>query len=1140
MKASFEMNTALEEYVVTIKQNLAAGNATEHSHRPALKKLIEDMREDIEATNEPKRHIECGAPDFAILRTKGHLPIGHIEAKDIGIVLSDAERTDQLRRYRKFLPNLLLTDYINFRWYVNGEKWGDARLAVADSHGQITVNSSGQQATLELISNFLDQTPAPLRTAKDLAQRLARLTHMMRDIVIHACKKGHASNTLRDLRQVLAEQLLPPLIEDSNIDEFADLYAQTLTYGLFAARVHHAEHRQDMQFTLTNAAVDIPKTNPLLRQLFSTITSLEFSDEPYARFVHEVVAVLSNTDIEAVLSKFGNAKARQDPTLHFYETFLATYDPSVRERRGVYYTPEPVVGYIVRSVDELLKSHFAVTDGLADTKTLPYTRPPEQHHPDLAAPEAHRTLVLDPAAGTGTFLYEVVDIIRQRFRNTNQAGLWNEYVHEHLLPRIFGFELLMAPYAMAHLKLGMQLAAYDMPELERGFYRYGFEEDDRLQIYLTNTLEQVERDTQRTLGGLQRAINTESLQANRVKRDLPILVVLGNPPYSGISSNNGPWIDGLLKGAIPSKDSKSGKTSHTSTHSYYHIDGKRIKERNPKWLQDDYVKFIRWAQWRLEQTGSGILAFITNHGYIDNPTFRGMRWSLLQSFDEIYILDLHGNSKKREVCPDGSLDENVFDIQQGVAIGIFVKRGTRSKKRKAKDGEASVYHAEIWGKRQDKYEQLSESSISRTPWKKITPDREYFLFKRLDESVLGDYLTWHKITEVFPINTTGIVTGRDNFVLGYTKQDLQDRFEQIHAKTTTPEEIRSAYLKKKDKLDPAKAQDAISELDCVGDYAKPIAYRPFDNRWIFYFEPIIERSRRKVMDHLQNGNNLAMITARSNKFPDPDHFFVSRLLVEAKCGEASTQSAAFPLYLLSSDKAGSGLFGSWRPDRMGRIPNLSKPFVSLLEESTGKRFQPDGKPVSEDEFSPEDVFAYIYAVFYWPTYRARFDAILKLDYPRVPPPSDGHTFSAMVRAGRQLLTLHLLEDESVSGNSISYPITGDNIVENRYPHFVAPGNESIKIGKVRLRPNTDKGRVYINATQFFEGINEKAWKFHIGGYQVCEKWLKDRTGRTLSYSDMINYMKICETISYTLGIMHEIDLTMCQASSGTAGKNRAE
>src|SRR5947209_5208683 len=427
--------------------------------------------------------------------------------------------------------------------------------------------------------------------------------------------------------------------------------------------------------------------------------------------------------MEAVLADFGRHTRREDPIVHFYETFLAQYDPKLKELRGVYYTPEPVVSYIVRSVDSLLRTHFDCPDGLADTSSVSSTYIDENG--ETQSISSPRVLLLDPACGTGTFLYNVIEHIRENYRQSGNAGMWSGYVREHLLPRLFGFELLMAPYAVAHLKLGMQLAALDLPKEERSNWTYDFASDERLGVYLTNTLEQAFSRSKLLLGGF---ISDEANEAARVKQDYPVMVVLGNPPYSGHSANKGEWVTDLLHG----DDGRSGK----KVGNYFEVDGKSLGERNPKYLNDDYVKFIRFAQWRIEQTGYGILAFITNHGYLDNPTFRGMRQSLMQSFDEIYVLDLHGNSKKKERSPDGSKDENVFDIQQGVAIGIFVKRqGNRNTSHMA-----TVRHADLWGVREvyekvgqgqklvgDKYYWLVENDIKTTQWTKLEPQAPFYL-----------------------------------------------------------------------------------------------------------------------------------------------------------------------------------------------------------------------------------------------------------------------------------------------------------------------------------------------------------------------------------------------------------------------------
>ncbi len=539
---------------------------------------------------------------------------------------------------------------------------------------------------------------------------MARLTHIIRDTVEEVFAKKVASETLNGLFEAFKSVLLP----DLPVPQFADMFAQTLAYGLFAARYNHKSNKA---FDRRDAAREIPKTNPFLRKLFTMIAGPDFDEEPFIGYVNELTQVLELTDMDAVLADFGKRTRQEDPIVHFYETFLAQYDPKLRELRGVYYTPEPVVSYIVRSVDILLREQFDCPDGLADTATV--LRSFVDEGGKTQTERMPRVLLLDPACGTGTFSYNIIDNIRQTFRQSNNAGMWSSYVREHLLPRLFGFELLMAPYAVAHLKLGMQLAALDLPPNEREDWAYDFKSDERLGIYLTNTLEQT-LGTGRAkllLGGF---ISDEANEAAKVKQDYPVMVIVGNPPYSGHSANKGKWINELLHGM----DDRTGK----KIGNYFEVDGKPLGEHNPKYLNDDYVKFIRFSQWRIEQTGYGILAFITNHGYLDNPTFRGMRQSLMQTFDDIYVLDLHGNTKKKERSPNGSTDKNVFDIQQGVAVGIFVKK----QKKPSMSKLANIHHAHLWGEREifanprrdsqliaGKYHWLATNDIKTTEWKEF-------------------------------------------------------------------------------------------------------------------------------------------------------------------------------------------------------------------------------------------------------------------------------------------------------------------------------------------------------------------------------------------------------------------------------------
>jgi predicted helicase len=1072
----------LSIYFADLQGEYSKGVATEHSYRPALKTLLESLEADKEreVTNEPKR-IACGAPDYLIARrtSSATYTVGHVEAKDVGVGLDRIERDSdrvepgtkegqQFKRYREALPNLILTDYLEFRHYVDGKLRETARLATPGPGGKLAKDDAGEMRVRELLTYFLTRQPEHITRAEDLARRMAYLTRLIRNRIVLDFEEDTASPMLRRWRETLARVLIADLNQPQKKDEFADMFAQTLAYGLFSARTMDVTPGD---FTRREAQELIPATNPFLRDFFYDITGHKLKDEAFAGFVDDLAALLANTDMDAVLSTFGKRTRQEDPVIHFYETFLAAYDPKLREARGVYYTPEPVVQYIVRSVDHLLKTRFGLRDGLADRSKIQV----ENHDPNLRVQgsremrktrDVHRVLVLDPACGTGTFLYAAVDLIRQRFMDRGDAGDWSDYVRLHLLPRIFGFELLMAPYAVAHFKLGLQLAGRDLPEEQRVQWAYDFSADERLRVYLTNTLEEAHEYGNLPL--FVEGVARESIEANEVKRDLPIMVVMGNPPYSGHSTNTGEWISGLLRG----RDSQTNQP----TGNYFEVDGAPLGERNPKWLNDDYVKFIRFAQWRIEQTGAGILAFISNNGYLDNPTFRGMRQSLMQTFTDIYLLDLHGNSKKKETAPDGSKDENVFDIQQGVAIGLFVKE-------RGKQGRATVHHADLWGTRETKYRTLLEEYCLTTQWTETKPVLPFYLFVPQNVSIREEYESNWSVNDILPVHTVGVVTGQDSKTIAMTRTEAEDLANQLGI--------------------------PVSEVT-------PILYRPFDIRYIVYNATVVTRPRLQVMRHMLTDSNLALISARSNKSENPDHFLCCRFLVETKCGEATTQSATFPLYLYPNTKQTAFDTGE-AGGKGGRRHNLNPAFIAAFEKALGLTFVPDGKGTHNGVFGPEDVFHYMYAVFHSPTYRQRYAEFLKIDFPRLPLTSYGFLFRTLCELGERLVALHLMEAEG-TGPVPSYPVKGDNRVEGVRYSEVHRENVYRHVERVDT-----EGQVWINKTQYFDGVPPRVWEFHIGGYQVAEKWLKDRKGRVLTYDDREHYKRIIAALGETASIMQRID-----------------
>jgi predicted helicase len=1052
--------TAISDYLKKIEKAYMAGNATEHTHCPALKELIESFASGITATNEPRR-VKCGAPDFII--TKGQSPLGYVECKDIGKTLAEVERTDQMKRYRESLGNLILTDYLEFRWYVGGQYRLTVQLATA-ANGKIKPVKNAEQSLQELFSAFLTTSTPTVNSPKELAVRMAALARLIRDIIQTAFNEENLTDDEPDPLHKQLEGFREVLIHDLTPEQFADMYAQTICYGLFAARCN-TDNAQ--RFTRQNAGFDLPKTNPFLRKMFDYIAGVNL-DERIVWAVDDLAELLHHTDMEAILKDFGKHTRQEDPVVHFYETFLAAYDPKMREARGVYYTPEPVVSYIVRSIDHILKTDFKLKGGLADATKIKVAQPPGKKKMDV-----HKVQILDPATGTGTFLYGITDHINNDFKDNK--GMWSSYVSQHLLPRLFGFELLMAPYAVAHMKLGLQLK-------DSG---YDFKSAERLRIYLTNTLE--EAHAMAGLSLFTQWIAAEANAASDIKKDAPVMVVLGNPPYSVNSMNTG-YVEPIQSNYYP-KDN--------------------IKESNPKVLLDDYVKFIRFAQERIEKTGYGILAFISNHGYLDNPVFRRMRQSLMDGFDDIYILNLHGNSKKKEKSPDGSEDKNVFDIQQGVAIGIFI--------RKDKTGMKNYSHADLYGLRQSKYHWLSENDVGSTAWNVLMPKAPFYLFTPQDIKSSKEYEDGWKLSYLFLLTSTGVKTHRDHFVFDYEYLPLQKRIMDFRDPLLSDIEIAEHYdlRNTRDWKMSERRKSLTSDKTWTGGFTRCL-YRPFDLREYFHHKDVVELPRHEIMKHLLLGENLALVATRQVTGLDFSHIICSRRTIEMKTCSHDRGTNLFPLYLYPTETQNANLFDDKLPSNgeEGRKPNLAPKFIEDFAAKLKMKFIPDGKGDRKKTFGPEDIFNYMYAVFHAPTYRSRYAEFLKMDFPRLPLTSNPELFHKLCSLGDELVALHLMENH---GKKITgYPVAGDSAVET--VRYTEPQGDT-------------KGRVWINATQHFEGVPKVVWEFHVGGYQVCAKWFKDRKGRKLTYDDLTHYQQIVSALAETIKLVENIDTTI-NASGG--------
>lgn len=1067
----------IQEYVDQLNLRYKAGISREHSYRGDLQTLLSSLLPDLLITNEPSR-TDVGAPDYIL--TKGKIPVGYIEAKDIGDPDLEGKKKnkEQFERYKTGLPNLIFTDYLDFRVYRDGEFLTSVAIAEIKD-GSIVGLTENYNEFENIIKDFGTHVGQTIRSANKLSKMMAGKARILADVIEKALNADEekqknkvnetANNTLRE--QLTAFQNV--LIHDISAKEFADIYAQTIAYGMFAARLH--DPTLDT-FDRHEAAALIPKTNPFLRKLFQYIAGYDLDDR-IVWVVDGLADIFRATDVDGLLKNFGKATQQQDPIIHFYETFLAEYDPKLRKSRGVWYTPEPVVNFIVRAVDDILKDEFNLKDGLADTsKTKVKVKVPthdKRHKGGMVEEEreVHKVQILDPAAGTGTFLAEVVKQIHSKFEG--QQGIWTTYVEEHLIPRLNGFEILMASYAMAHLKLDLLLR-------ETGVEPSGSE---RFRVYLTNSLEEHHPDTGTLFAGW---LSEEANEANHIKRDTPVMVVLGNPPYSGESSNKGKWIMELMEDY---KKEPGGKV--------------KLKERNPKWINDDYVKFIRYGQHFIEKNGEGILAFINPHGYLDNPTFRGMRWNLLKTYDKIYTIDLHGNSKKKETTPDGGKDENVFDIQQGVSINLMIKTG---KKKENELGEA--FHFDAYGKRDAKYKFLWKNSLSEVEFINLPKVEPMYFMVQKDFELESEYLEGFSVAKVFKENSVGIVTSRDDFIIDQSSEVLTNRIKDFF--TTEKASLKNKYSLRENKRwkidDVKKVEDGFDDT-----FLKKITYRIFDDRFVYYNDTFIERSRREIMENFLENENLGLVVCRQLVSDSFHHTFITQSITDDSfvSNKSRERGYTLPLYLYPEESTQQTLDG--KPER---TPNLDNKLIQEISKKLGLKFTPE-KIETEGTFAPIDLLDYIYAVLHSPSYREKYKEFLKIDFPRVPYPEDPDLFWQLVELGGELRQIHLLKHPVVEEFITTYPIAGSNIISNRLtktdPGFIPEDDDETT------------GKVWINEEQYFGNVPKKAWEFYIGGYQPAEKWLKDRRDRELSIDEIRHYQKIIVALMETDRLMQEID-----------------
>ncbi|MFA6094405.1 MAG: type ISP restriction/modification enzyme [Candidatus Paceibacterota bacterium] len=1031
----------MQEYLKNIAVKFSDPQTSEMGYRTDLENLLvkifpKDKKYQI---HHDAKAVGGNKPDFVIL--KDGVPLLYIEAKDIGVSLDKVEKSDQMDRYFGY-NNLVLTDYVEFRFYRNGERYGEpVAISTFDKTYRTIVELSHNFSLLsKTIVDFAASHKEPIKRGKHLAQIMGGKAQRIRDNVKEMLVvTSDAYADLLKMRDVVKEHLVSSLDDES----FADMYAQTLVYGLFAARYND---KTADNFSRAEARELVPKTNPFLRSFFDHIAGESFPDR-LGFIVDELCEVFTHADVHRLMHEYftqgkisGGVHTSPDPVIHFYEDFLREYDTKKKMEMGVFYTPRPVVQFIVRAVDSILKSEFGLEKGLTDTTKISVEKKEtnEKGKEVKVQKEYHKVQVLDVATGTGTFLNEVITHIYSSFKG--QEGGWPAYVENDLLPRLHGFELMMASYTIAHLKLGMTLHDTGAGGINK-----------RLGVYLTNTLEEAKNSiwgNNSLFVGVQESITKEAIEASRVKSDYPIMCVIGNPPYSGISMNR-----------------------HYTDNNVYKVEpgGLQKLQEKKNWLDDDYVKFIRFAESLVEKNGEGVVGMITAHGYIDNPTFRGMRWHLRKTFDKIYVIDLHGNSNKKETAPDGGKDENVFDIKTGVSMILAIKNSPDVKSKKL----GQVYQTDFYGLRESKYERLDVESIESIKWNELPENTEVW---RVEGKGKSEYQKGFSVAELFPKNTTGIVTMGDSFIVDKDKEILTKRVREFLYNNVLENELKFKY-----NLGKNYAKWVIDNKKKIQDDPSKIAsllYRPFDSRYTYFDKNLVWRTRDQVMIQLVNRENIAFIASRINRQASLGYFFVTKTLTDFHVlDNAQDSTSVFPLYLYD--------------ERGEKIPNINKAIWQKINELVG-------------ETIPENILDYVYAYLHSPNYRDKYKEFLKIDFPRVPFPKNKEEFWNLVPLGTKLRELHLMTSSECNKLITTYPVTGGDVVE-----------------KIKY----EKEKVYINNTQYFGNVPKVAWDFYIGGYQPAQKWLKDRKDKKLSNEDIEHYQKMIVVLVETDRIMKEIDKT---------------
>ncbi|EAI7546421.1 DNA methyltransferase [Campylobacter jejuni] len=1043
----------LKAYLENIKD--ISTNDKEHTHRTALQNLLQAIKDNQDKQNkisikqEPNNDKEGrGAPDFLI--TKDFLTLGYIENKRVNANLDNIITSDQILKYTKLSPNIILTDYLRFILLSLNDKneiiiCKEVKICSLDEIKSIVKNQSlldtKTQELNELFSIFFSKIPNPINSALDFANHLSLRTRILKDELLLSSK----NETLLSLFNTFKETLYKEL----SYEEFCDSFAQTLTYSLFLAKLNNDTAKE---IDLNNAKKFIPKSFPLIRSMSGFLDDSFENLENIKWLLEEIINIINHIDITSIIKELNKTgekdlfnrptilSTHKDPYLHFYETFLASYDPKLREVRGVYYTPAPVVIFIINAIDEALKQDFNHKKGLSEALDKNIT-------------------LLDFATGTGTFLLEA---FRKALEPISKNSV--NYNPKVLIDKFCGFEFLIAPYTIAHLKISQSF---------KEEFNSPLNDDESLKIALTNTLysksiskEQNDQNTLFTLIDLTK----EFKKAQKIKEE-QILIITGNPPYSGASSNKGLYEDEIKisYGLEPSKANlnneqkkwissyfKEKSKQNTSTFKAIYEKHKLENEKNSKVMLDDYVKFIRFAQSKIDSQESGIFAFISNNSFLDNPTFRGMRYSLMQSFDKIYILNLHGDTRKKEKAPDGSKDDNVFDIMQGVSINIFIKQNSKAK-------NTNIYYHDLYGKRKDKYEFLYENDLNSIKWTLVKNNEPFYLFLPQNNDLLEEYNKGISVKDIFMLSSVGIASSKDAILISTNNKKLEQQVYNFY-----------------------------NEFD--KKYIKEIAYKPFDTQKIYYDIKKVERPRIDIMEHFLGYENIGLIYDRGTNLKEISNLFISSKVIDKHLVGAN--SYVSPLYLYPTTRSKKFL--------KKENPNFNEENFTSKIENFKESFRTFIDELYKEKFSPEDILGYIYAVLFHKIYREKYLDFLKIDFPKIPFTKDKNTFKNLSKLGLKLVNLHLLKNDELDFN------IGEAL-------FKDIKNKNFKIQKIKY--NKDVKELFINESLYFNKVSPEIYEFKIGGYAVLDKYLKSHKEEDIDHK---HFTLIIQTLDETLKIQDEI------------------